>query len=81
MATQPPHVEPPPPVHGGETVPAYGDEKKGLDYAHDVEGGSPSHPEVESGVVTANPLQRSLQGRHMQMIAIGKTEAWRSNSN
>jgi amino acid permease len=32
----------------------------------------PGYEDVQVGTSEFNPLKRSLQGRHMQMIAIGK---------
>lgn len=47
--------------HGTEVVETHG-------YLHDHHGG-----DEEVGIVNkAAPLSRDLQGRHMQMIAIGK---------
>ncbi|MBE7180922.1 MAG: hypothetical protein INR71_06890 [Terriglobus roseus] len=57
-------------VHG-EGVPDYGE--KGLPGFHDKELGSPIDSTDESG---QQPLKRALHDRHMQMIAIGKTQLY-----
>lgn len=54
-------------------APEYEEKKAG-----EIQGSPPNEHDVEHGtLVKANPLTRALEGRHMQMIAIGMITASR----
>jgi amino acid permease len=50
------------------SAPAPEYEEKKVEEVHS----SPNDHDIETGPVKANPLARALEGRHMQMIAIGR---------